>query len=73
MNRQSAVPAAGGNARMPASPTGRLLITVTANGAIIHAAGLTEREGTASHALAEHLAPELHALDKAARKLAGVA
>lgn len=73
MNRQSAVPVAGGNARIPESPAGRLLITVTAEGAIIHAAGLTEREGTASHTLAEHLAPQLAALDQAARKLAGVA
>jgi len=73
MNGQRILQPAGYYAPQPESPVGRLLITVTADGAIIHAAGLTEREGTASHALAEHLTPQLIALDQAARKLAGVA
>jgi hypothetical protein len=69
-----------GSTRHRASPDqsypkiGRLLITVVATGeTAIQALGLTETEGNASHELAERLAPELRALDKAARRLAEVA
>ncbi|HEY8743610.1 MAG TPA: hypothetical protein VIU62_10940 [Chloroflexota bacterium] len=50
---------------------GRLIITIMATGeTAIQALGLTEREGDASHQLAERLRPELDALDQAARRLA---
>ncbi len=49
-----------------------LLVSVLPGRLVVSSVGLTEREGKASHDLAEVLAPELAALDRAARRLAEV-
>ena len=49
-----------------------LLVSVLPGRLVVSSVGLTERQGNASQDLAEALAPELAALDRAARRLAGV-
>ena len=57
---------------LPRRRYGELLVSVMAGRLTISEVALTEREGLASHHLAEALAPELAALDRAARRLAEV-
>lgn len=56
----------------PSYRPGELLISVMAGRLIIQQVALTEAEGDAAHELAEALADELAALDRAARRLAEV-
>ncbi len=55
----------------PSYRHGEILISILPGRLIISEVALTESEGAASHELAERLRPELQALDRAARRLAG--
>jgi hypothetical protein len=67
-------PAAPPRKRATPSTGGALLLTVApGRGLTIRGLGLTESEGVASQYLAEHLRPQLDALDAAIRRMGGAA